>query len=42
MYKKPYEPLMLTKSKYGANDHGTKHFRDEPDPKLMMGNVRYF
>lgn len=40
MYKKPYEPLMLTKSKYGALDYGTKHFRDEPDPSLVMGDVR--
>ena len=40
MYKKPYQPLLLTTSKYGALDYGTKFFRDEVNPKVQIGGVR--
>ena len=39
VYKKPYAPLMLTSSKYGAPNYGTKYFRDESNPQEMMGGV---
>ena len=29
IYKKPYNPLMLTRDKYSIADYGTKYFREE-------------
>ncbi len=37
--KKPYLPLMITTSKFGALDYGTKNFREESDPKDLIGGV---
>lgn len=37
VYKKPYEPLMLTSSEYGAPNYGTKYFRDESEPTELIG-----
>ena len=31
--------MMVTTSKYGALDYGTKNFRDESDPKDLLGGV---
>lgn len=39
VYKKPYNPLMLTASKYGALNYGSKYFRDESDPQDLVGGV---
>ena len=41
LYKKPYQPLMLTKSKFGSLDYGTKHFRDEAKPNEWKGSVKF-
>jgi hypothetical protein len=40
VYKKPYEPLMLTKSKYGPVDgYGIKYFRHESNPNDLPNGV---
>ncbi|RNA00649.1 Spermatogenesis-associated 17 [Brachionus plicatilis] len=41
IYKKPYDPLMLTKSKFGSLNYGTQHFREEAKPNEWKGNVRF-
>ena len=39
VYKKPYDPLMVTKSKYGALDYGSKYFREEAKQHELTGGV---
>jgi len=39
VYKKPYEPLILTKSKYYIPTYGTKQFRDENNGNGIVGEV---
>ncbi len=40
VYKKPYLPAMLTTSKYGHLDYGTKAFREEKKEAELHGGVR--
>ena len=40
VYKKPYEPLMLTSTKFGAPKYGTQYFRDESNPNELISGVR--
>lgn len=37
VYKKPYQPLMLTTSQYGSLDYGTKYFRDQTKEQELPG-----
>ena len=39
VYKKPYEPLMLTHTKYDRPKYGNKYFRDQSDPQELVGGV---
>ena len=42
VYKKPYQPLMLTTSQYGSLDYGTKYFRDQTKEQELPGGVYIF
>jgi hypothetical protein len=43
VYKKPYEPMMLTQTKYGPVDgYGIKFFRQEASERELPNGVRYF